>query len=704
MTPFTPPDDELIAVFEVEVVESVTAMRERLTSLYRPETDRVSALNEVLRLVHDLKGSSRVVGYTAVGEVAHALESLLLRCRDEGTGLLEHVNLLLRATDILEQGAMAPRAMSSVAAADVLLNELAGCDVKHRGDGGQSCESVSSAACGTASLRVAPTVGASTAAESTPPKADTLRVLRCDVDALSDGISETLVSVQSVETNLKQLDRAMRAMLSVMTPGDGSGSQDWSSVARSYSDTLLEARSAAAVMRESLRRVEGNVREVDDGARRLCLVSAGPLAVHLERVAREAAESLGKRITVDVLGRDLWIDIAVIEALKGPLAHAVRNAIDHGIENAEERKQAGKSDTGKLTIAFADERDSVRVVISDDGRGVDVAAVRGRLRNQGEGLDDRQVLCELLRARVSTRDQVTNLSGRGIGLSAVAVVADELRGDVALESTPGAGTVLTVDVPRRLSLLEGLVVQAGVTFLVIPLSGLAGVDRLNADAEALTRVLALPPCDHVDLEAMRTIRFRSRGGDIALTVDRVLDQCEVVRRPLGAHLGRVRFVSGATVLPSGEPALIVDPREIAEAVHLRQQGELPEHPESRRGRVLLVDDSATVRASLRDGLCAAGFEVLCAENGQVALEHLAMFPCDVIVSDVQMPLLGGFALLEACQGRNPFVLITALPNESDAQRAKSLGALAYIPKNESLSSLVVATVSAALSHCGKANP
>ncbi len=704
MTPFTPPDDELIAVFEMEVSESVTAMRECLMSLYRPEADRVSALNEVLRLAHDLKGSSRVVGYTSVGEVAHALESLLVRCRDEGTGLMEHVNLLLRATDVLEQGASAPGAVSSVTAADALLRELAAGGVKHRHDSGQLSEGVSSAASATASVRVAPKLEASTAAESAPLKADTLRVLRCDVDVLSDGISETLVNVQSVETNLRQLDRAMRAMLSLMSPGDGCGSQDWSSVSRAYSEILLEARSAAAVMRDSLRRVEGNVREVDDGARKLCLVSSGPLAVHLERVAREAAESLSKRVAVDVLGRDLWIDIAVIEALKGPLAHAVRNAIDHGIENPDERKQAGKPETGKLTITLTEERDSVRVVIADDARGVDVVAVRGRLRNHAEGLDDSQVLCELLRAGVSTRDQVTNLSGRGIGLSAVAIVADELRGDVVLESTPGAGTVLTVDVPQRLSLLEGIVVQAGLTFLVIPLGGLAGVDRLDEEAEALTRVLRLPASDHVDLEAMRTIRFKARGGDIALTVDRVLDQCEVVRRPLGAHLGRVRFVEGATVLPSGEPALIVDPREIAEVFHQRPQARLPERSESHRRRVLVVDDSATVRASLQDGLCAAGFEVLCAENGQVALERLAMFPCDVIVSDVQMPLLGGFALLEACQGRNPFVLITALPNESDEQRAMSLGALAYIPKNESLSRLVVATVSAALTHSGKANP
>jgi chemotaxis protein histidine kinase CheA/ActR/RegA family two-component response regulator len=445
-------------------------------------------------------------------------------------------------------------------------------------------------------------------------------------------------------------------------------------------------RGAVQRLAESLRPLDADVRRLDERARDLCVVPVAPLATHLERVARDAAATLGREVRLVVEGREARLDKELVDLLKGPLTHAVRNAVDHGIEDPRERTAAGKPEAGTLRLSLEESGQSIRITLADDGRGIDRGLVRARLGERARGLGDAELLAALLRSGISTRDTATELSGRGLGLGSLAVVADRLRGDATLTSELGQGTSIELRLPLRLSLLEGLLVEASGCRFVLPVDALLPLGTPCADPVRLATHLGLPDAGAPG----RVLVLRGRTSGAGIVVDSVGATLEVVRRPLGAHLGRVPCVEGATILPDGEPALILDARELADSLRPADAGE-------RSRRILLVDDSATLRATLGRALLEAGHEVVLAEDGQEALERLAADGCDGVVSDVQMPRLGGWELLERCAGRLPFVLMTAYPEEGGPERARALGACAYFAKDEALAGRVVAALETALS-------
>jgi chemotaxis protein histidine kinase CheA len=349
-------------------------------------------------------------------------------------------------------------------------------------------------------------------------------------------------------------------------------------------------------------------------------------------------------------------------------------------------------------VSLVDEGQSVCLQLSDDGRGIDRAAVRARLGASAEGLDDRELLATLLRAGVSTRETVTELSGRGVGLGSLAVVAQDLRGDATLESEPQRGTTLELRLPLKVSLLRGLLVQAAGCRFILPADGLVSVRTPWPSAVPLAELLGLAAVGAQD----QIVVLRGRNGPAGIAVDQIGALREVVRRPLGAHLGRAPFVEGATVLSDRDPALILDPRELADACAERTA--VPAASRAGGRRVLLVDDSLTLRASLEHALTKAGYAVQLAGDGVAALELLEGAEFDAIVSDVQMPRMDGWQLLERSGGRVPFVLVTACPEADGLRRARRSGAFAYLAKDELLGERVVASLETALSHLQESSP
>ncbi|HTE05700.1 MAG TPA: response regulator [Planctomycetota bacterium] len=523
------------------------------------------------------------------------------------------------------------------------------------------------------------------------PRGETLRIARASIDAVAEDVAMTLSSNQRASERAEELTTALSALADVRLPATGASARDIARFNGQYSALLSRMRAAANELRESLRQSWGNVRSLDDHARALCLVPLTPLAVHLERVVRDAAVALGRRVELVIAGRDLHVDMQVIEALKAPLTHALRNAVDHGLESPEERLAAGKPAAGSLRLSFAEEGDQLLVSVEDDGRGIDCEAVRRRLGERALGADDRQVLALLLRSGLSTRDKVTQLSGRGLGLGTLVVVTEQLRGDVKLGSVRGAGTTLQLKLPLWLSLIDGLVVEAGGGTFVLPVSALASGEGDASLSTSLAGLLGLSGSSR----PAHVVCLHGRDRSVSIAVDSVRERVEVVRRSVGAHLGRVPFVEGATILHGGEPAFILDARELAEAcggtlVHASHAAA------ANAPRVLLVDDSATLRATLQRSLVAAGYEVVLAEDGVLALERLATQRCDAIVTDVQMPRHDGFQILARMATRLPVILITAYPDEVAAQRARELGAAAYITKDSHLAERVLDALRSAL--------
>jgi chemotaxis protein histidine kinase CheA len=705
------PDPMLQVIFETEVSESVATMQDHLLRIEEGPADRPQHLAELLRLAHDIKGSARVVGAVEVARLAHALEARLLGWRDPASVDPAGVDLALSACDLLGQ-------LSIDAGAPDAGNGAAG---ERRA---RARELVAALDPGTDAKPVAPRRGTQTQPEtpavapapsppgSASPAADgtnagsargagrheTLRVTRSRVEAVMGHVIDGLAHGKLVEERYQALRRALTSLRELRGPKRDDTPRALARFRDEKIATTAVVCEAARKLGDALREFLSDLGDMDRAAYELCVVPCAPLVGHLERVARDAAAALGRRVRLDVEGRGIELDKALVDELKGPLTHAVRNAVDHGIEGPEERTTAGKAATGVLRLVLREDDEAVRIVLSDDGRGIDRAAVAARLGDDATGLDDRGLLARLLRAGVSTRDTATELSGRGIGLGALAALADRLRGDVTLTSQPGQGTTVSLRLPARYSLLDALTVESGGLPLVIPMSGVCRIEPADdrVDVPSIARVLGFEdggPDSHV-----LTLQGREKRGRFA--IGRLGVHTEVVQRPVGAHLQQVPFASGVTVLPSGSPAWVLDPRELVDACSDRPGA-------GRAGllrRILLVDDSRALRTVLHGDLVRAGYDVVLADDGLTALDRIEAMTVDAVVSDVQMPRLDGLGLLLRCRDRLPVVLITTDESPETARRARELGAAAFLVKDPSLGSRVEAVLADIFSRKLESNP
>ena len=676
------PDPTLVPIFTDEVNEIVQTLHAHLLRLGQGAPDARSLLADMLRLTHDVKGSARVVGFQHVSRLAHALETRLQRWRGAASVGPGEIGQAHTACDLLLQLTLRHEHPEIVPMATDLMATL---------------EDPAS---------VVPT-GAPPArpAAAVAPVGESLKVSREQLDAMSGSVADALVALLACNERLDELQRASAELRNVHLPRPGASKREVARARGEAENAIQRLRGAVHSLGDALRPLDGDLRAVDERARDLCLVSFAPLATHLERVARDTATLLGREIDFVVEGRDSHVDKELADKLKAPLTNAVTNAVDHGIEPPAERERAGKPRAGRLTLSVIQHEPSLRLTLRDDGRGIDFAAVRERLGPASDAMDDRQLLATLLRAGVSTRETVTEISGRGVGLGSLSVVAQELRGDATLISEPQRGTTVELRLPLKLSLIRGLVVRVGAHHFVVPEESLVSVKTACPTAIPLAGVLGLEGAP----AGKEVVVLRGRESMAGVTVEHVDRVREIVRRPLGAHVGRARFVEGVTILGDGQPALILDARELAEACPpaLPSAGSLagpapeaafaPSEPAPRGGRrVLIVDDSPTLRLTLHQVLTRAGFEVLQAGDGLEALAQLGRTSCHAIVSDVQMPRMDGWQLLERCSGRLPFVLMTARPEPDGAARARHSGACAYVTKDDGLGERVAALLHTAL--------
>ncbi len=710
------PDPELIAIFETEVVESVDVMRGHLQAIERGAADGGEHLADVLRLAHDLKGSARVVGYSPVARLAHALESHLLPWRRLPPGPGE-IDLAQRCADLILDLAQDIRDDVLQTRADGVVAEMQGA----RAPAAPTAPaSVAVSASPAREQRAAPAAPAAPSAVGRPTAGTRLHVTLDLVNRVRDDSVLLRLLSKNAQERVAELRRATSAARAIRAPRGGASPRETTRVLQAQRAALAGVSEACNAAVDLLISFEGHAVRLDDEAFQLCLVPARDFLESLQAVALDTARKLGREIRVEVEGSDLRVDKELLEALKEPLKHAVRNAVDHGIESTAERIAAGKPPAGWILLRASDAGARLLVTVADDGRGIDRDAVRRRLGERVAGLDDQRLLQALLRSGVSTRDEVTEISGRGIGLGALAVAADRRHGDVEVTSRHGHGTRLTLSIPPRLSTVEGCHVESAGHHFVIPLSAMGEVDGAGTPAgepdqvPSLASLLGLPGTGR----PAQRIRLRSRDRVAVLGVDRVHTAMEVVMRSTGAHLGTVPFVLGATILPRGEPAFILNPREVVEACPearpaagptgveatsaapvraardlangaVERAGGGGRRPAPQRRRILLADDSATLRTKLHHDLALSGYDVVLANDGQGALDRLDAMHCDAIVSDIQMPRLDGLQLLERCAGRVPVVLMTAFPDAAGEARALALGAVAYLVKDDRLGERVL---------------
>lgn len=490
-----------------------------------------------------------------------------------------------------------------------------------------------------------------------------------------------------------------------------------------WSDRHLQAvesttASLARSFRSDAHSLAGMVDCLVDDLKRLLMLPFSSLLEIFPRLVRDLSRQQGKEADLLVRGDEIEIDRRILDGMKDPLIHLIRNCVDHGIERPDVRGERTKPPRGKVSITVSQKDSSkVEIVIGDDGAGIDIkkvtlAAVRsGAISEEQAGaFTDEELLLLIFRSGVSTAPLITDLSGRGLGLAIAREKVERLGGAISVESHSGAGSRFRILLPLTLATFRGTMVLVSGRIFVLPNASAERVARVRKDEihtaenretirlnqETLPLVhlgdlLELPRSNGLPAGGLLSIVVLSGGeGRVALWVDQVLQEQEVLVKSLGKQLARVRNVAGATLLGSGKVVPILNPSDLiksAIAMGAPPLSRLREaEGEKKRKTILVVEDSITARTLLKNLLELAGYSVRTAVDGMEAVTLLKTEGFDLVVSDVDMPRMNGFDLTAKIRADRrlseiPVVLVTALESREDRERGIDVGANAYIVKS-----------------------
>jgi two-component system chemotaxis sensor kinase CheA len=479
---------------------------------------------------------------------------------------------------------------------------------------------------------------------------------------------------------------------------------------RWLNDRLAGLAGAARDDQRSLGKMIDNLLE---GAKQVLMVPFSTLLESMPPLVRDLSRDQGKEAELVIRGEELEIDRRIQEEMKDALLHLIRNAIDHGLEPPADRIRQGKPARGTISIVISQhESGKAEIAISDDGRGIDAAGLRLTAHQLGlmspgqdAAMNDAEALSLVFRSGFSTSPLPTDVSGRGLGLAIVQEKVERLGGTVAVECRPGGGTTFRLVLPVTLASFRGVLVEvAGGAFILptrhvervarVPVGEIGTVENRETIRYGdrtlglvwLRDILGLsgPVDDAADYRNVVVLTWA--GQSIAFVVDRISDEREVLMKGLGRQLRRVPHVAGATVLATGMVALILNVRDLMEGAAMAPAQARPVSAPPRRKSILIAEDSITARTLFKHVLEAAGYRVKTSVDGLDAWNNLTAEPFDLLVSDIEMPGMGGFDLTARIRGDRalsalPVILITSLGSPADRERGVDVGANAYIVKD-----------------------
>ncbi|HEX7900787.1 MAG TPA: response regulator [Planctomycetota bacterium] len=623
----------------------------------------------LLRLAHTLKGAARVVKQVAIAELAHAIEDVLAPFRD-GPGPVprDSVSQMLRHLDgvgeKLRDLERPPAALPEAKAVTVRLAKPAAVDEGF----------------------------------------ETVRIELAEMDAFLDSVAEAGTRVSGLRTGLGAVARA-RSIARTLRDQPDAARRD-----AAADELRRELARAARLLGSDIDQVEARVRRVQEDAHRMRLLPASVLFPALERAVRDAAQSVGKPVAFQSAGGDQRLDTPVLGAIRDALLHVVRNGVAHGIESAAERADAGKPPEGTVRVSVERRENRVAFLCADDGRGIDVAAVRDAALKRGlltpeaaASLGYEEAVRLLLKGGLTTTASVTELSGRGVGLDVLRDAVARLRGELSIRSQKGRGTTVEILVPVSLSSQAVLHVDCAGHPVSIPLDAVvtnvllkpADVAR-SANRESIQHQGRVIPLVSLAVALGRApgprrggatpaVIVRAGSEEVAARVDRVVGVARVVARPLPAVAAAEAVVAGASLDADGTPRLLLNPAGLIEAA--RGQAAVAEAPSHHRRPLLVIDDSLTTRMLEQSILESAGYEVDLATSGEEGLAKARERRYGLFICDVEMPGMNGFEFVERARADAalkdiPSVLVTSLASAEDKSRGKRAGARAYIVKGE----------------------
>lgn len=466
-------------------------------------------------------------------------------------------------------------------------------------------------------------------------------------------------------------------------------------------------------------RLEFVATELEDGIRSVRLLPMSTIFNLFPRMVRDLSREQGKQVNLIIEGGDTTADKRILEEMKDPLMHIIRNSIDHGIEEPEARARNDKPEEGNIRLEAYRTATNIVIEVEDDGQGLNIekikkTAVKNKLyrAEELETMSMNQIHNLIFTSGFSTSPIITDVSGRGIGMDVVRTNVERLKGTVHIESTAGMGCTIRIQLPVTLATTRVLIVSENLRKYALPVEfvettllisreqifSIESRETINihnqpisvARLSALLEIDAEPISsdDKKEKTSLPCIILTLGEEKLGILVDGLVDEQEVVLKPHSGLLRRVRNVSGATILGTGEVCMVLNPQDLVKSIQKRFVPRTIEHlaeEDERKKLILLVEDSITTRTQEKRILENAGYEVTTAVDGIDGFDKLRTLPFDAVISDVQMPNMDGLALASRIRKNKeydelPIILVTSLASEEDKKRGFESGANAYITK------------------------
>jgi chemosensory pili system protein ChpA (sensor histidine kinase/response regulator) len=705
-------DAQLLPLFLEEAMELAPQAGELLRA-WRKEPAKMEHAKALQRALHTLKGSARMAGVMSIGELTHDMET-----RVENTAALERASPQLldqldaafdRLGTLLEQLQKGPAQKAEAAPSDV----------------GPTKRTASRGMLRVRSEMLEKLVNEAGEVAITRSRIEVeMRVLKNALADLTENVMRLRSQLREIEihaeSQMQAREREAEASAREFDPLEFDRFTRFQELTRMMAESVNDVSTVQLSLTRMVDDTDAALsaqarlnRELQQDLMRVRMVPFGTLAERLHRLVRQTAKELTKRASLELRGASVELDRSVLERITGPLEHLVRNALTHGIEPASERAAAGKPATGEIRLDVRQEGNEIVLSLADDGAGLDLGKIRDKalqrgLINESDQISEQRLAELIFVPGFSTVEEVTEIAGRGVGMDVVKDEVGALGGRIELESAPRRGTRFTVRLPLTTAVTQAVLVKAGARVYALPAVMIEQVQQLRP--EQLNEVRAAGYVEwagrHYPFATMHellgeqaaaqadvgrryspVLLLRSGAEAAAVLVDEMIGNQEVVVKDLGPQLARVPGVAGVTVLGSGEIVLILNP--VALVLRPRPQQapvttQVPA-PAAARLKVMVVDDSLTVRKITGRLLEREGYQVLAAKDGVEALEQLAETVPDVMLVDIEMPRMDGFDLTRNVRADPrlksvPIIVITSRTAEKHRAYAQEVGANAFLGK------------------------
>lgn len=744
-----------VGKFKEEAIEHIEVLNDGFLKLENGSADK-ETVDGIFRAAHTLKGSAKMVGLENIGHVAHKMEDLLGAIKDKRVSVSRDIcDLLFVSLDTIQLLLEAPQDGEKLVDISAIVSQLEKASAKDK-IAKEEPEAVIVAQEPVepeAPVNEAPAVkspgsqveGFDDIIRATGQRRDdheeTIRVSTGKLDYLINMVGELAINqIRAVELNketmslskiLKNTNRQWLLLKDNLALIDDEWLSETTNKVVEECDKSL--RDLSETLTSAIRNRLDNVSRFDNIVNQLEREIFGvrmlPIAIifrNIPRAVRDLARTLNKEITVEIIGEDTELDKKMIEALSDPLMHMIRNAVDHGIEMPDDREAGGKPREGKIVVEARQEGEHVEISVTDDGRGIDLDSVKRKAIGLGlvsEAdilmMSDENIFSFLFNPGFTTKEEATEVSGRGVGMDVVKANVEKLEGSTRLISSPSQGTTIIIRVPLTMAITRCLLVRVGSEVFGIPTTTIEETTRIDpgtlqtVEGRLATtyRGEVLPMVFLADLlklergeiseEKYPIVIIGTAGGRIGFVVEDHLGEQEMVIKGFDDLLTNISNVSGAAILGSGDVIVILHVSDLLdsarsvvrqvpmnEAVQARDDiGEGRHRAESKEmARILVVDDSMATRELERSILRSYGFIVDVAIDGVDALEQLSIVDYDLVIADVQMPRMDGLGLTQKIKQSDhlktiPVIIVTSLSEDEDKKRGLDSGAEAYIVKS-----------------------